>query len=337
MKKFTINGFGQIGQRVLHAALARGGYECLGINDLALKDPKVCAGLFRAMSKRQVSVDGAAIVVDGARIPITAHANPQDANWGSLGSGLVVVESTGVFRTREKCMAHINSGAAKVLLTVPPDDEVDAMIVLGCNDEDLQPGHQIISNASCTTNSIAMPVRRLHEQFGILAGTLTTVHSATNDQVVCDRWHSDPRRARSSLANLIPTTTGAARAIGKVYKPLAGRLNGGSVRVGTATGSLSILNLVLRDQVDASAINAFLNDTVAKEQPHIFTSLNDPLDAAVLTDIIDRPESSLFDPGQTLAFQGGLQSGCIAQVAFWYDNVAGYSNRCVDLIGLLAP
>lgn len=334
MTKFAVNGFGQIGQMVVNAALAQGQHQCVGINDL--EDPLVLAGLFRAMSKRRVSATKASITIDGVTIPITAHRNPADAKWGDLGSGVVVVESTGVFRTRDKCMAHVNAGASKVLLTVPPDEDVDVMIVRGCNDSDLLPGHQIVSNASCTTNSIGMPLRRLHEEFGISAGLLTTVHSATNDQVVCDRAHKDPRRARSALGNIIPTTTGAARAIGKVYKPLANRLNGGAIRVGTPVGSLSILNLVLEKRVTANAINSFLNDVVAKEAPGIFTTLNDPLDAPVLADIIGRPESSLFDPGQTLVLDGALPSGCLAQVAFWYDNVAGYSNRCVDLIGMLS-
>lgn len=308
------------------------GPQCVGINDLT--EPRLLAGVFRAQQRDccDVSYDASGMIVNGCRIPITKERDPARLNWGQYGNGVIVVESTGVFRTREGCSKHLAGGAARVLLTVPPDDEVDFMMVMGVNDEKLSSNHQIVSNASCTTNSIGYPVRVLNEKFAIKMGLLTTVHAATNDQRVVDMVHSDLRRARTVFGNIIPTTTGAARAIGKVYDPLKGRLNGGAVRVAAQQGSLSVLDLMFDREVTIAEINQALVEASAA-RPSLMTVLDGDLDEPVLFDIVGSPQSAIIDAKRTMVVTA---DGCsMVQVYSWYDNVIGYCNRCVDLLQIM--
>ena len=333
--KIGINGFGRIGSSILRAMTERNvDLEVVRINDLT-EDTRILAGLLRNDTVKgrfpgDVSYEKEALVINGRRIPVTKERDPVQLKWRDYGDRVVVVESTGVFLTRDKCMQHVAAGAERVLLTVPPKDEVDYVVVMGCNDEGLSSEHQVISNASCTTNSIGTPARVLDEAFGIEAGLMTTVHSATNDQRVCDAIHLDLRRARSVFGNLIPTSTGAAIAAGLVVKSVAGRLNGGAIRTPTVCGSVSVLDLYLRTDVTKDDVNAVLKKG-QERFPGIMAMLDDDLDEPVLADIVNRSESALIDAKRTLVVQKRF-----AQVYSWYDNEWGYVNRCVDLLQLFA-
>jgi glyceraldehyde 3-phosphate dehydrogenase len=235
-----INGFGRIGRLVFRRALAQGGFTIVGINDLT--SAAVLAHLLKYDSAHgrfngTVEVEGDALVVNGQRIPVSAHKDPAQIPWGDLGA-TVVVEATGVFTTSEALDKHIAGGAKKVVLTVPPKDALDAIVVLGVNDDVLQPSFTKVSNASCTTNCLAPVAKVLHESFGIERGLMTTVHAYTNDQRILDLPHKDLRRARTAATNIIPTSTGAARAVGKVIPALAGKLDGMAMRVPVQDGSV---------------------------------------------------------------------------------------------------
>jgi len=333
--KVGINGLGRIGGAVLRAIHMRDGkLEVVRINDLT--DTRILAGLLRNDTVKgrfpaHVSYEEDALIIGGQRIPVTKERDPSKLNWGSHGENVIVVEATGVFRTRKQCMCHVDAGAARVLLTVPPKDEIDFVTVIGCNERGLNPSHRIVSNASCTTNSIGAPVRVLSEKFGIVGGLLTTVHSATNDQRVCDAVHSDLRRARSVIGNLIPTSTGAAIATGQVVESVRGLLNGGSIRTPTVNGSVSVLDLLLKTDVTAEEVNAALKDASGGYLGGIMAVADDDLDEIVLTDIVNRPESSIIDAKRTM-----VVAGCMVQIYSWYDNEWGYTNRCVDLVELLS-
>ncbi|KAA3605081.1 MAG: type I glyceraldehyde-3-phosphate dehydrogenase [Planctomycetota bacterium] len=320
-----INGFGRIGRNVFRVMHARDDFEVVAVNDLT--DAKTLAHLLRYDSvhgrfQGQVEVKSDGFLVDGKSVKVLAERDPAALPWKELGVDFVV-ESTGVFRSREACQKHIDAGAAKVLLTVPPKDEIDNMIVLGANDEALRPEDRIISNASCTTNCLAPMAKVLHENFGIVSGLMTTVHAYTNDQRILDLPHSDLRRARSAAQNIIPTSTGAARAVGKVLPKLNGKLDGCAMRVPVPDGSVVDLVAVLEKEVTAEEINAAMKEAAEGPMKGILFYSEDPL---VSSDIVGDPHSNVFDGQATMA------SGNIVKVIGWYDNEWGYSNRVVDLV-----
>jgi len=331
--KIGINGFGRIGRNVFRILSEnRGEFEVVSINDLI--PPKTVAHLLKYDSvagrfKGTVAAEDNAIVVNGKRIPVTAEKDPAALGWGDKGVE-IVLESTGVFRSRDGIQKHLTAGAKKVLLSVPSKkaDDVDATIVYGVNSDTLSADAKLVSNASCTTNCLAPVAKVLHEQFGIKRGLMTTIHSYTNDQVVIDGPHSDPRRARSAGVNIIPTTTGAAKAVGLVIPALKGKLNGCAMRVPTQCGSLVDLVVQLEKGADIAAINAAIKDAAAGSLKGVLTYTEDPI---VLTDIVGDPASSIFDAQSTMQIDADF-----VKVVAWYDNEWGYSNRCVDLFRLMA-
>ncbi|MEE9431143.1 MAG: type I glyceraldehyde-3-phosphate dehydrogenase, partial [Melioribacteraceae bacterium] len=246
--KVGINGFGRIGRLVFRRCVELGGFDFVGINDLT--DAKTLAHLLKYDSVHgrfngTIRVQGSNLIVNGDKIKITAERDPKNLNWGALKTD-VVIEATGVFRTKEECNMHIESGAKKVILTVPPKGDVDATIVLGVNDNQLKKSHKIVSNASCTTNCLAPMVKVLNDTFGVTKGLMTTIHSYTNDQRILDLPHSDLRRARSAAVSIIPTTTGAAAAVGKVIPSLNGKLDGMAMRVPVPDGSITDFVVTLK-------------------------------------------------------------------------------------------
>jgi glyceraldehyde 3-phosphate dehydrogenase (phosphorylating) len=326
-----INGFGRVGRAYLRHLLAEDtGVEVVAINDVA--DPATLARLLRYDStfgplRRDVQDLGDAIAVDGRKIAVSAVRDPAQLAWGDRGVE-VVIESTGKFRTGATAAAHLEAGAAKVLISAPGKD-VDATIVLGVNDETYDPArHHIVSNASCTTNCVAPMVKVLHDSFGIDHGFMTTVHAYTNDQNVLDAPHKDPRRARSAAVNIIPTTTGAARAVAEVIPAMTGRLDGVALRVPVVDGSLVDLAVLLDREVTAAEINAAFE--AAGLTGPLAGRLRYTTEPIVSTDVIGDPASCLFDSGLTQA------AGRMAKVFGWYDNEWGYAARLVDLTHLVA-
>ena len=330
MTKVGINGFGRIGRSVFRILSDRPDVEVVAINDLF--DNAQLAYLLKydtvmGIFDREVSTDADSMTVDGRRVAMTAERDPAKIPWGELGAE-IVVEATGVFRSREKLAGHLAAGAGKVILTVPPKDEIDAMVVIGVNDGVLEPGHRLVSNASCTTNCLAPIVMILDESFGIEQGFMTTVHAYTNDQRLADVPHKDLRRSRAAAENIIPTTTGAARAVGKVLPHLAGRLDGMAMRVPVPDGSIVDLVCRLRERPDAEEVNRAVREAAAGRLSRIVEHSAAPL---VSSDIIGNPHSSIFDAPSTLAEGDGF-----VKVVSWYDNEWGYSNRVVDLIDRMA-
>ncbi|MBX7256313.1 MAG: type I glyceraldehyde-3-phosphate dehydrogenase [Candidatus Hydrogenedentes bacterium] len=328
--KIGINGFGRIGRNVFKLLLETPGFEVAAINDLT--DAKTLAHLLKYDSvngpfKGTVEVKDDTIVVNGKAIKITSEKDPANLPWGALGVDLVV-ESTGVFTSKEKCLLHVQAGAKKVLLTVPPKDAVDAIIVMGVNDDTLKPTDQVVSNASCTTNCLAPMAKVLHENFGIKRGWMTTIHAYTNDQRVLDMPHKDLRRARAAAANIIPTTTGAARAVGKVLPALAGKLDGIAMRVPVPDGSVTDLAVELEKPATKEEINAAIKKAAEGPLKGILQYCEDPI---VSSDIIGNSNSSIFDAALT-----GVMDGNFAKVVSWYDNEWGYSCRCIDLLKKMA-
>ncbi len=240
----------------------------------------------------------------------------------------LVVESTGVFTSKEKCLLHVQAGAKKVLLTVPPKDAIDAVIVMGVNDKTLKPTDVVVSNASCTTNCLAPMAKVLHESFGIKRGWMTTIHAYTNDQRVLDMPHSDLRRTRAAAVNIIPTTTGAARAVGEVLPELKGKLDGIAMRVPVPDGSVTDLVAELNKPTTKEEINAAMKKAAEGPLKGILQYCEDPI---VSSDIIGNNNSSIFDAGLT-----GVKDGNFVKVVSWYDNEWGYSNRCIDLLKKMA-
>ena len=340
--KVAINGFGRIGRLVARVMMERGNFEIVAINDLL--DPKnfkasvkQIAMLFRYDSahgvfKGTVDYNDTQIIVNGQAIDVLSVGNPEDIPWAKYGVDFVV-ESTGVFRTREKIEGHMkNGGVGRVLLTVPPKDAIDAIIVKGVNDGDLKKEHKIISNASCTTNCLAPVVKVLNDKYGIVRGLMTTIHAYTNDQKILDQFHSgDMRRARSAAANLIPTSTGAAKTICKIITELEGRLDGIAVRAPVQDGSLvdfvcELDHIQVGDPKEMAAeINAVIKAAADGEMKGILEYSEDPL---VSSDIIHNPASSIFDATSTMV----MPESRMVKILAWYDNEWGYSNRCADLI-----
>jgi glyceraldehyde 3-phosphate dehydrogenase len=325
-----INGFGRIGRSVLRIVAGRPDMEVVAINDLF--DNAQLAYLFKydtvmGIFPGEVRSDAEALSVDGRRIAMTEEKDPGKIPWAELGVQ-IAVEATGVFRTRAPLEKHLAAGARKVVLTVPPKDEIDAIVVIGVNDDVIKPGDRIVSNASCTTNCLAPVAKVLDETFGIEEGFMTTVHAYTNDQRLADVPHKDLRRSRSAAQNIIPTTTGAARAVGRVLPGLAGRLDGMAMRVPVPDGSIVDLTCRLRKPARAEEINAAVRRAAEGALRRIIEYSEAPL---VSSDIIGNPHSSIFDALSTDAAGDGW-----ARILAWYDNEWGYSNRVVDLVERLA-
>jgi len=321
-----INGFGRIGRSVFRILSDRDDIEVVAVNDLY--ENQQLAYLLKydtvmGVLDKEVSIDGDQMFVDGDRIAMIDEMDPADLPWADLGID-IVVESTGVFRSREQLEKHLEAGAKKVILTVPPKDEIDATIVMGVNDEDLDPTDRIVSNASCTTNCLAPIAKILDDSFGLEEGFLTTVHAYTNDQRLADVPHKDRRRSRAAAENIIPTTTGAARAVGKVLPHLDGKLDGMAMRVPVPDGS--IVDFVCRFAATPSReeINAAVREAAEGPMKRVVEYSEVPL---VSSDIIGNPHSSIFD-----ALSTATQGEGFAKVVSWYDNEWGYSNRVVDLM-----
>lgn len=328
--KVGINGFGRIGRNVFKLLLDTPEFEVVAINDLT--NAKTLAHLLKYDSVmgiygKEVKSTENSIIVDGKEVKVSAIKNPAELGWGSLGVELVL-ESTGVFRAKAQCMMHIEAGAKKVLLSVPPKDDVDAIIVMGVNEETLKPSDVIVSNASCTTNCLAPVAKVLHKEFGIKRGLMTTTHAYTNDQVVLDMPHSDLRRARAAAHSIIPTSTGAARAVGEVLPELNGKLDGMAMRVPVIDGSVVDLVAELNRTVKKDEVNAAIKAAAEGPMKGILQYMTDPI---VSCDVIGNPHSSIFDASLTSVMDGNF-----VKVIAWYDNEWGYSNRCIDLFKLMA-
>jgi len=326
-----INGFGRIGRDVLRSAVERDdtAIEVVAVNDLTT--PAILGHLLAFDStygpwSHPVSVEGTTLHAGGHEIAVTAEADPSALDWAAHGVD-VVIEATGRFRTREAAAAHLSRGARKVLITAPGKD-VDATIVMGVNDDDYVPDrHHVVSNASCTTNCVAPMAWILNECFGVVAGQMTTIHSYTNDQALLDGPHKDLRRARSAAVNMIPTSTGAARAVGMVVPALAGKLDGLAVRVPLEDGSLTDLTVMLESPATAAQVNRAFQDAAEGKFKGYLRYTTDPL---VSRDIIGDPSSCVFDSSLTKA------NGRLVKVFGWYDNEWGYANRTIDLADLVA-
>jgi glyceraldehyde 3-phosphate dehydrogenase len=329
--KIGINGFGRIGRNVFKLLQKNSEFDVVAINDLT--NAKTLAHLLKydtvhGRYQGTVTSGDGTITVDGNEIKITAIKNPAEIPWGEMGVE-IVLESTGVFRSKKECSLHLQGGAKKVLLSVPPKDDIDAIIVMGVNDHTLKPTDAIVSNASCTTNCLAPLAKVIHEKFGIKRGLMTTVHAYTNDQPAQDQPHSDLRRARAASMSIIPTTTGAARAVGEVLPELNGRLDGFSLRVPVVDGSVVDLVAELNTEgVTIEAINAAMREAAEGKLKGIIEYTEDQI---VSVDVIGNPHSCVFDADSTSVMDGNF-----VKLIAWYDNEWGYSNRCVDLFRLMA-
>jgi glyceraldehyde 3-phosphate dehydrogenase len=334
--RVAINGFGRIGRNVFRIILQREdpNLEVVAVNDLA--DDDILAYLLEYDSVmgplgREVDVADGVMTVGRHSVQMLMERNPAELPWGELRVD-VVVEATGIFRSREQLQWHIDAGAKRVILTVPAKDEIDEMIVLGVNDDVLDPSDVMVSNASCTTNCLAPIAKVLDDAFGIERGIMTTVHAYTNDQRLADVPHEDLRRSRAATENIIPTTTGAAKAVGKVLPKLDGKLDGMAMRVPVPDGSTVDLVVELSRPVTVEEVNAAVKAAADGPLAGIIQYSEDPL---VSTDIIGNPHSSIFDAASTQVLGGNM-----VKVLSWYDNEWGYSNRVVDLIdrmGALLP
>jgi glyceraldehyde 3-phosphate dehydrogenase len=328
--KVAINGFGRIGRLVFRILEKNDNFEVVHINDLT--DANTLAHLLKYDSVHgkfdgEVSAEGSAIVVNGKSYAVSAETDPAALPWADKGVQCVV-EATGVFRKREQIAKHLDAGAEKVVLTVPAKDEIDGTIVLGVNDEDLTADAKIVSNASCTTNCLAPVVKVLNDSFGLIHGLMTTVHAYTNDQQILDLPHKDLRRARAAAVSIIPTTTGAAKAVGKVIPSLKGKLDGLAMRVPTADGSIVDLVAELKVTVTADEINAAMKAAAEGPMKGILEYTEDPI---VSCDVIGNSHSSIFDAESTKVITDG-DKGKLVKILSWYDNEYGYSARVVDLM-----
>ncbi|NTU93680.1 MAG: type I glyceraldehyde-3-phosphate dehydrogenase [Chlorobiaceae bacterium] len=325
--KVGINGFGRIGRLVFRQALDNPNVEIVGINDLT--DVKTLAYLLKYDSthkkfKGEVSIDGDNLVVNGKKVAICAQKDPAQLPWAALGVDLVV-ESTGIFTSREAASKHIAAGAKKVIISAPAKDKIDATIVMGVNSNTITGKEEIISNASCTTNCLAPMVKVLQENFGIVKGFMTTVHAYTNDQNILDLPHKDLRRARAAAASIIPTSTGAAKAIGEVLPEVAGKLDGFAMRVPVQDGSVTDLTVILEKAATKEEINAAMKLAADGEMKGILEYSTDPI---VSSDIVGNSHSCVFDAPLTMS------SGNMVKVVGWYDNELGYATRVVDLLNV---
>ncbi|UCC21602.1 MAG: type I glyceraldehyde-3-phosphate dehydrogenase [Planctomycetota bacterium] len=332
--KVGINGFGRIGRAVTRIIVERGGeLEVAAVNDLS--DAKSLAHLFKydtVMGKwaGTVQVKDGNLVINGKVIKVLAEKNPAALPWKDMGVD-IVVESTGVFRTKESPKGgygdHLKAGASRVVLTVPAKDDIEATIVLGVNDDMLTKDVKCVSNASCTTNCLAPVAKVLNDAFGIEQGVMTTIHAYTNDQRVADMIHKDLRRARAAAMNIIPTTTGAAKAIGKVVPELDGKLDGFAIRVPVPVGSVVDLVVNVKKPVTVEKVNAAMKAAADGPMKGVLVYCDEPI---VSSDIVNDPASSVFDSLCTMVKDKTVK------VVSWYDNEWGYSNRTVDIMEKLA-
>lgn len=328
MTKVAINGFGRIGRLTFRALLQKEGVEVVAINDLT--EPKTLAHLLKYDSAHgrfdgTVEVTEGALVVNGKSIKITAEREPANLPWGELGVDLVL-ESTGRFVDRDGASGHLKAGAKKVVISAPAKGDIKT-VVLGVNDDELTGDEDIVSNASCTTNCLAPVAKVLNDKFGLEQGFITTIHAYTADQRLQDAPHSDLRRSRAAAVSMIPTSTGAAKAVGLVLPSLKGKLDGNAMRVPTLTGSVTDLVANLSKEVTIEEVNAAMKEAAEGAMKGVLEYTEDPI---VSADIVGNPHSSIFDAGITSV------NGKVVKVASWYDNEAGYSNRAADLLVRLA-
>ena len=332
MAKVAINGFGRIGRMSFRELFSRGTVDIVAINDLTSADTLAYLLKYDSVHGKyqgDVKADGEYLVVDGKRIRIYAEKDPENLPWKELGVD-IVIESTGIFKNREKMMKHINAGAKKVILTVPSEkkEDVDLTVVLGVNDDKLTKDVQFVSNASCTTNCLAPIAKVLNDNFGIVRGLMNTVHSYTNDQKILDLPHSDLRRARAAAVSIIPTKTGAAKAVGLVLPELAGKLDGFAMRVPTPDGSVVDLTVELSKNVTREEINEAMKKAAEGPMKGVLEYSEENL---VSIDIVDNKHSSIFDSKLTQVLDGNF-----VKVVSWYDNERGYSTRICDLTEKMA-
>ncbi len=328
--RVAINGFGRIGRLVFKAGQYDKEIEFVAINDLT--DAQTLVHLLKYDSvhgryPEKVVVQDEYLVAGERKVKVIAERDPGKLPWSDFGVD-IVVEATGVFRKREQLQNHLNQGAKKVVLTVPSKDEIDNTIVFGVNLDELKASDKIVSNASCTTNCLAPVAKVLHDNFGLVRGFMTTIHSYTNDQRLLDLPHSDLRRARAAAVSMIPTTTGAARAVGKVIPDLNGKLDGVAIRVPVSDGSLVDLVAELEKNTTADEVNAAMKKAADGPMKGALEYCEDPI---VSVDIIGNPHSSVFDSLSTSVMDGNF-----VKVFSWYDNEWGYSCRTLDLVKLMA-
>ena len=328
--KVAINGFGRIGRSVFRILNQRKDIDVVAINDIFDKEALAYLLKYDTVMGRfseSVELNGDILKTESQKVKLIAERDPASLPWSEMDVD-VVIESTGIFRQKSQLSMHLNAGAKRVILTVPAKDDIDYTVVLGVNDEGLKPEHRIVSNASCTTNCLAPMAKVLDSEFGIELGVINTIHAYTNDQRLADVPHSDWRRSRAAAENVIPTTTGAARAVGKVLPELNGKLDGIAMRVPVPDGSVVDFNVRLKRDVKVEEINDAIYESSKKD------SLKKVLQYSTLpvvsTDIIGNPHSSIFDAPFTRVIEGNF-----IKTLNWYDNEWGYSNRVADLIGVL--
>lgn len=328
--KVAINGFGRIGRLVFKAMQKETAIEVVAINDIT--DAKTLAHLLKydtvhGRYPNPVHAEGDMLIAGDRRVKIWAEKDPGNLPWKNLGVD-IVIESTGIFTSREKLSLHVKAGARKVLLTAPAKDELDNTVVMGVNDDTLTAKQVLVSNASCTTNCLAPVAKVLHENFGIKRGWMTTIHAYTNDQRILDQPHKDLRRARAAANNIIPTTTGAAKAVGLVIPSLKGKLDGIAMRVPVSDGSLVDLVAELEKRATAEELNSVMKSAATGALKGYLEYCDDPI---VSSDVIGNPASSIFDAASTRVMDGNF-----VKVITWYDNEWGYSKRTVDLLKKMA-
>lgn len=330
--KVAINGFGRIGRLSLKAAMQHDNIDVVAVNDLT--NSSTLAHLLKYDSVHgifpfEVKAEDDSIVAGSNKIKVFSEKDPSNLPWKELGVK-VVIEATGVFRTRDTIQKHIQAGAEKVILCVPSKskDDVDATVVLGVNDDDLKPEHRIISNASCTTNCLAPLVKVLNDRFQFKRGLMNTIHAYTNDQIILDAPHKDLRRARAAAINIIPTSTGAAKAIGLVIPSLEGKLDGFAMRVPTPDGSIVDLTCELEKNVTRDEVNNAMKEAANGPMKGILEYCTDPI---VSSDIIGNTHSSIFDSLMTQVL-----GSTFVKIVSWYDNEYGYANRVIDMIRKIA-
>ncbi len=328
-KKVAINGFGRIGRLTFRNLLKKEGIEVVAINDLT--DNQTLAHLLKFDSAQgifdgEVSATDDKLIVNGQEILASAERNPENLPWAELGVDLVL-ECTGIFRTKDKAGLHIKAGAKDVLISAPAKSDGVQTIVLGVNDDELDRSNNVFSNASCTTNCLAPVAKIINDNWGLKVGSMTTTHAYTSDQRIQDAPHSDLRRARAAAFNIVPTSTGAAKAVGKVVPEVSGKLSAIAVRVPVITGSMIEVNVVLEKSVTAEEVNAKFQEIAEGPMNGILEYATTPL---VSTDIIKNPHSSIFDSLMTSVIDGNY-----LKVVSWYDNEAGYSARLADLAELI--
>jgi glyceraldehyde 3-phosphate dehydrogenase len=328
--KIAINGFGRIGRSVFRILNSKPNVDVVAINDIFDKGALTYLLKYDTVMGRfpeTVSLEGDILKTESQSVKLVAEREPASLPWKEMGVD-IVIESTGIFRTKAQLENHLTAGAKRVVLTVPAKDEIDYTVVLGVNDDGLKPEHRIVSNASCTTNCLAPMAKVLNDSFGIEFGVINTIHAYTNDQRLADVPHSDWRRSRAAAENVIPTTTGAAKAVGKVLPELDGKLDGIAMRVPVPDGSVVDFNILLEKDVTEDEVNEAVRE--AATTGPLKNVLEYSTLPVVSTDIIGNPHSSIFDAPFTRVVDGNF-----VKTLNWYDNEWGYSNRVADLLGVL--